>query len=218
MRFKGGDKMRGSFFDGKFIGYIGIHLLAGLLSAITLGIAAPWAYCLIKGWEIEHTVVNNRRLKFTSNGVEVVGSWILLLLGTYLGLAGAAWVTMNLDSSPNVQRILAGVFVVAAFFYIPFIRLLILKWFSKHTVFDDRGVGGGVPVDNFVPSECHPAQSYAHPAQVRADTNRAPFMPIIFGIFVFAVGFPVAMIYHWTGWIVAVLGIVILIYAYVKQN
>ena len=51
-----------------------------MLTTVTLGICAPWAICLIYKWEVEHTVVEGRRLKFTGTALGLFGSWIKLLL------------------------------------------------------------------------------------------------------------------------------------------
>lgn len=132
--------MRGSYFDGTLLGFIGNRLLAWLLTIITLGIAAPWAVCMKKQWELEHTVVNNHRLKFTGNAAEAIGTWILYLIVTYAALAGAALLLWNLEDSPGSTRIVVGILIwIAILLYIPFTKIQIMKWITKYTVFDNRG-------------------------------------------------------------------------------
>lgn len=142
--------MRSSYFDGTLWGFIGNRLLAWLLTIITLGIAAPWAVCMRKQWELEHTVVNNHRLKFTGNAAEAIGTWILYLIVTYLALAGAALLLWSLEDSPNSVRIMVGILIwIAILLYIPFTKIQITKWIAKYTVFDSRGassIGPGEPV------------------------------------------------------------------------
>jgi uncharacterized membrane protein YjgN (DUF898 family) len=35
-----------SKFEGEILGFIGVNLLAALISFVTLGIATPWAMCI----------------------------------------------------------------------------------------------------------------------------------------------------------------------------
>ncbi len=75
-----------SYFDGRTIQLIGWRLLGILLSAITLGIAAPWAECMILRWQAKHTVVEGQRLRFDGKGHQLLGRyllWGLLILVTF---------------------------------------------------------------------------------------------------------------------------------------
>ncbi len=69
-----------SNFDGGLIEYILLNILGAILTVVTLGIAFPWAICLIYGWKINHTVINGRRLKFIGTGFGLFGSWIKWLI------------------------------------------------------------------------------------------------------------------------------------------
>ena len=86
-----------SYFDGRLIQLIGWNLLGGLITAITLGICAPWAMCMVINWEIEHTVIEGRRLRFEGTGGKLFGQWIkwfllsLITLGIY-----SFWVQIKL--------------------------------------------------------------------------------------------------------------------------
>ena len=42
--------MKESYFDGGILGYIGYSILAVLISGLTLGIATPWAVCMMQNW------------------------------------------------------------------------------------------------------------------------------------------------------------------------
>lgn len=78
------DKSR-SKFDGGVLGYIGIHLLAGLVAICTLFIGYPWAACMLYRWEIKHTTIDDRRLVFDGTGAQLFGSyikWFLLCIIT----------------------------------------------------------------------------------------------------------------------------------------
>ena len=69
-----------SYFDGSLLQLIGWRILGGLITLFTLGICYPWAICMVYGWEINHTVVNGHRLKFTGSAVGLFGNWIKWLL------------------------------------------------------------------------------------------------------------------------------------------
>ncbi len=71
-----------SYFDGGFFGYIGISILFCLISVFTLGIAVPWAICMVRRWEVNHTVISGRRLTFTGTGGQLFGKYILGVLLT----------------------------------------------------------------------------------------------------------------------------------------
>ncbi len=88
----------GSYFDGGTLGLIGNRLLAGLLTTITLGIAFPWAMCMLERWKAKHTVINGRRLKFTGSGMGLLGKYILGMFLTFitLGIYGI-WFGLSLE-------------------------------------------------------------------------------------------------------------------------
>lgn len=89
-----------SYFDGGLLSLIGWSLLGWLLTVFTLGIAYPWALCMVYGWKINHTVIEGRRLKFNGTGIGLFGNWIKWLLlciitlgiyGFWLGIALEKW-------------------------------------------------------------------------------------------------------------------------------
>ncbi len=89
---------RTSFFDGGVLSYLGVSILGGLLIALTVGIATPWAITLVYGWRINHTVIEGRRLYFSGTGLGLFGNWIKWFLLTIitLGIYGF-WVHIKLE-------------------------------------------------------------------------------------------------------------------------
>lgn len=87
-----------SYFDGGLLQYVGWNILGVLVTVFTLGIAYPWALCMVYGWKINHTVVEGRRLKFTGSAVGLFGLWIkwLLLLIITFGIYGF-WLKISLE-------------------------------------------------------------------------------------------------------------------------
>ncbi len=103
---------KASYFDGRLIQLIGYKLLGALLTAITLGIAYPWAMCMVKRWEVVHTVVDGKRLAFNGNGgqlfVKYILWWLLSIvtLGIYsfwLGINITKWVTSHTYDCTNAE-------------------------------------------------------------------------------------------------------------------
>lgn len=88
---------RHSYFDGSVIGYILNNIAAALIVTFTLGLGTPWAICLLYKWEIEHTIVEGRRLGFDGTAMQLFGNWIkwFLLCIITLGIYGF-WVHVKL--------------------------------------------------------------------------------------------------------------------------
>lgn len=93
-----------SKFDGGLLGQIGWTLLGAIITSITLGICYPWAVCMIKKWEVSHTVINGHRLAFDGTAVQLFGNWIkwffltLINVGIYgfwVDIKMKQWVTKH---------------------------------------------------------------------------------------------------------------------------
>ena len=86
-----------SYFDGGLLQLIGWHILGAIVTGVTLGICYPWAVCMIYNWEIKHTVINGRRLRFNGTAIQLFGNWIkwLLLCIITLGIY-SFWVSIAL--------------------------------------------------------------------------------------------------------------------------
>ena len=94
-----------SYFDGGLIELIGWRLLSFLITAITLGIAAPWGACMIYSYQINHTVYNGKRLKFEGTGGDLFVNafkWVLLSIVTlgiyvlFIPVRKTQWVISNI--------------------------------------------------------------------------------------------------------------------------
>ena len=93
-----------SYFDGGLLQLIGWKLLGVLITTITLGIAYPWAMCMVYNWEVKHTVINGKRLEFDGKAAQLFGNWIkwvllcLITLGIYsfwLSISMKKWITKH---------------------------------------------------------------------------------------------------------------------------
>jgi len=86
-----------SKFDGGLLSFIGINILGFLITFLTFVIGFPWALCLVYGWEINHTIINGKRLKFNGTGIGLFGLWIkwLFLLVITLGIY-SFWIFISL--------------------------------------------------------------------------------------------------------------------------
>ena len=86
-----------SYFDGKLLQLIGWEIVTFFVTAITFGIAYPWAVCKLIEWETSHTVINGRRLVFTGRPMSLFTLWIkwwllcIVTLGIY-----AFWIDIDM--------------------------------------------------------------------------------------------------------------------------
>ena len=75
-----------SKFNGGLLGLIGIGILQGLITGITLGIGAPWAVCLKEKWLAKHTVIDGHQVIFDGTGGQLFGNYIKWFLLTVITL------------------------------------------------------------------------------------------------------------------------------------
>ena len=87
-----------SYFDGGLLQFIGWSILGWLITVLTLGICAPWAITMIYGWQVNHTIIDGRRLQFNGSAIGLFGHWIkwLVLIVITLGIYGF-WVFIKLE-------------------------------------------------------------------------------------------------------------------------
>ncbi|AJY77787.1 DUF898 family protein [Paenibacillus beijingensis] len=93
-----------SYFDGKLRQLIGLYIAGWFVTIITFGICYPWSITMIYKWEIEHTVIEGRRLRFEGTAISLFGQWIkwflltIVTLGIYsfwLSIKLKEWKTKN---------------------------------------------------------------------------------------------------------------------------
>lgn len=86
-----------SRFEGNILGFIGVNILAAIITLLTLGIATPWAMCIKYRWEIDNTTIDGKRLQFTGTGgdlfVHYIKWWVLTIIT--FGIYGF-WLYINL--------------------------------------------------------------------------------------------------------------------------
>ena len=87
-----------SDFDGNVLQFIGVKILASLLTIFTLGFGYPWAKCMMVRWTVNHSLIEGRRLKFHGTGIGLFGRWILWVLLTIItiGIYGF-WVSIAME-------------------------------------------------------------------------------------------------------------------------
>ncbi len=158
-----------SYFDGGYFGYIGYQILYCLISVFSLGIAVPWAMCMMERWRVNHTVINGRRLKFTGTGGKLFGKYILGVFltiitfgiyGIWFGLNIQKWMTSHTvyadDPDETASKFTGGaggwfgyhvLFIVLSLVTfgigIPFAMVMLERWKLSNTV-----IGGSPLVFN----------------------------------------------------------------------
>lgn len=70
-------KSQNFIFDGSAATYLGISIFAFLVTALSLGIAYPYALVTVLRWTASHTRVNGHRLAFTGTTRELYRHWAL---------------------------------------------------------------------------------------------------------------------------------------------
>ena len=90
--------MKDSYFDGGILDYIGYSILVAIICGLTLGIATPWAVCMMQNWKTKHTVVDGQRLDFDGTGAQLFGNWIKWFLLTIItfGIYGF-WLKIKME-------------------------------------------------------------------------------------------------------------------------
>lgn len=90
--------MKESYFDGGVLDYIGYSILAAIICELTLGIATPWAVCMMQNWKTKHTIVGGQRLYFDRTGAQLFGNWIKWFLLTIItfGIYGF-WLQIKME-------------------------------------------------------------------------------------------------------------------------
>lgn len=93
-----------SKFTGRLIGLIGVNLLSGLITIITLGIAYPAGVCIKERWIARNTIIDGKRLVFDGKGIQLFGKYIgwflltIITLGIYsfwLGIKMKQWIVSH---------------------------------------------------------------------------------------------------------------------------
>lgn len=76
-------------FDGGAGSYLGVTILAMLVTICSFGICYPFALVLRERWKAEHTLIEGRRLSFHGTGLGLFGNWLkwgfltIITLGVY---------------------------------------------------------------------------------------------------------------------------------------
>lgn len=89
--------MEKSYFDGGLLQLIGWKILGFLVTVCTCGICYPLAFTMVYNWEVKHTVIDGKRLRFDGSAIGLFGLWIkwLLLIIITLGIY-SFWVSISL--------------------------------------------------------------------------------------------------------------------------
>ncbi len=75
-----------SQFTGSCLAYLGIRLLANLVTIVTFTFGAYWAYCFKLRYVIGHKIIDGKELDFNGKGIQFFGKcicWVLLTLVTF---------------------------------------------------------------------------------------------------------------------------------------
>ena len=65
-------------FKGTGASYFWLLIWTNILTAITLGLYFPWAYCANQRWIAERTFIDGKQLTFKGTGGSFFGTWLLI--------------------------------------------------------------------------------------------------------------------------------------------
>jgi len=87
-----------SYFDGSLLSLLGWMILGSIVTGLTFGFGYPWALCKIYAWQIDHTVIEGKRLHFNGKAMSLLGNWIkwILLCIITFGIYGF-WIFVKLE-------------------------------------------------------------------------------------------------------------------------
>lgn len=96
-------------FDGGAATYLGVGILAVIITVFTLGICYPWAKVILYRWQAKHTFLWGRRLRFTGTAPALFGQWVkwyllwIVTLGIYgfwIGPRMTRWLVEHQEFDP----------------------------------------------------------------------------------------------------------------------
>lgn len=90
--------MNKSYFDGGIIDLVLLRITNLIILVITLGLGTPWAVVRTYRWEIEHTIIEGRRLGFDGSAWGLFAKWVWWYFLTIitLGIYGF-WANININ-------------------------------------------------------------------------------------------------------------------------
>ena len=88
----------GSYFDGGLLELLGLMIIGGILCSFTLGLMFPWLITKIYEWQINHTVVQGKRLAFNGRARNLFGKFIIwtILSAITFGIY-SLWMGINME-------------------------------------------------------------------------------------------------------------------------
>ncbi len=153
-----------SYFDGRFLEYVGWKILGFIVTVVTFGLGASFAKCFMLKWQYSHTIINGRRLDFDGNGFQLLGRSIMwgfftiITLGIYslwIPVQYNKWVVKHTHYEGNLKPvnnysqftgktiqvfglgILCGLLNLFSLGLLtPFTETLMFAWRIKHTIYD----------------------------------------------------------------------------------
>lgn len=87
-----------SKFTGSLAGLVGVNLIAGFISVISLVLLVPWAICYRYRYIASHTIIDGNQLRFDGTAGQLWGQWFkwLFFIIITFGIYGF-WVGLRLE-------------------------------------------------------------------------------------------------------------------------
>ena len=87
-----------SKFTGSLLELVIVNIVAGVVSAFSLGLLVPWAICYRYRYLASHTIIDGNRLHFDGTAAQLWGQWFkwLFFIIITAGIYGF-WVSLRLE-------------------------------------------------------------------------------------------------------------------------
>ncbi|MCD6335065.1 MAG: DUF898 family protein [Candidatus Latescibacteria bacterium] len=73
-------------FRGNGLSLLWLAIWTNILTALTLGLFWPWAYCVQQRWIAARTFIDGKQLVFKGTGLGIFGTWLLIMILTLITL------------------------------------------------------------------------------------------------------------------------------------
>ena len=96
--FKKEESSMESKFTGSLFELVIVNIVAGLVSAFSLGLLIPWATCYRYRYLASHTIIDGNQLRFDGTAAQLWGQWFkwLFFIIITVGIYGF-WVGLRLE-------------------------------------------------------------------------------------------------------------------------
>lgn len=154
-----------SYFDGRFWGLLGKTIVYYFLIIVSFGVMYPISLHKMRKWEIEHTVINGRRLVYKGILGELYGKWMLWWFLSIITFGIYAWFVpvrfekyivshTDIEGGDQIQSEFTGthgsyfgmhilgaaITVCSLGLLTPVVKVMLIKWRARNTIYNGEHI------------------------------------------------------------------------------